>query len=98
MAALFLIPLVAIWLISGVYCGEVAEQKGYSRSAWVFGGFLFGFIALIAVAGLPDRKLRRYIRQIGEKQKAIEPKIDDKNASIKKQKGEVIINGVKQED
>ena len=35
-------------------------------------GFLFGFFALIAVAGLPDRKLRKYMRQIGEKQKAIE--------------------------
>ena len=35
MAALFLIFLVALWLTSGAYCGEVAAQKGYSRSAWV---------------------------------------------------------------
>ena len=73
MAALLLIPLIALWLISGAFCGEVAEQKGYSRATWVFAGFLFGFIALIAVAGLPDRKLRKYLRQIGEKQNAIEP-------------------------
>ena len=33
---------------------------------------MFGFIALIAAAGLPDRKLRKYIRLIGEKQNAIE--------------------------
>ena len=96
MAALFV--LAVLWLISGAYCGEVAEQKGYSRAAWVFGGFLFGFIALIAVAGLPDRKLRKYIRQIGEKQKAIQPKIDDENIEMKRQKGEVIINGVKQDN
>ena len=77
MAALFV--LAVFLFISGAYCGEVAEQKGYSRSAWAFGGFLFGFIALIAVAGLPDRKLRRYIRQIGEKQNAIDPsnELDD---------------------
>ena len=33
-----------------------------------------GFIALIAVAGLPDKRLRNYLREIGEKQNAIEPK------------------------
>ena len=30
-----------------------------------------GFLALISVSGLPDRKLCKYIRQIGEKQNAI---------------------------
>ena len=70
MEALFVLAVV-IWLISGVFCGEVAEQKGYSRANWVFAGFLFGFIALIAVAGLPDRKLRKYLLQIGVKQDAI---------------------------
>ena len=54
------------------FCAQVADEKGYSGTAWAFAGFLFGFFALIAVAGLPDRKLRKYIRQIGEKQKAIE--------------------------
>ena len=32
---------------------------------------LLGPLGLIAAAGLSDRKLRRYIRQIGEKQEAI---------------------------
>ena len=35
--------------------------------------FFFRVIALIAVAGLPDKKLRKYIRQIGENQNAIDP-------------------------
>ena len=60
-----------VWLASGFYCGAVADSKGHNGAAWAFGGFFFGFIALIAVAGLPDRKLRKYIRLIGEKQKAI---------------------------
>ena len=64
--------LIIVWLSAGFYCGEVAYQKGYSGAAWAIGGFLFGFIALIAAAGLPDRKLRKYIRLIGEKQNAIE--------------------------
>ncbi len=64
--------LVIVWLSAGFYCGQVAHQKGYSGTAWAIGGFFFGFIALIAAAGLPDRKLRKYIRLIGEKQNAIE--------------------------
>ena len=65
------IVLVIVWLSAGFYSGQVAHQKGYSGAAWAIGGFLFGFIALIAAAGLPDRKLRKYIRLIGEKQNAI---------------------------
>ena len=59
------------WIASVIFCSSVASEKGYSGTAWGFAGFLFGFFALIAVAGLPDKKLRKYIRQIGEKQKAI---------------------------
>ena len=64
--------LIILWLSAGFYCGEVAHQKGYNGAAWAFGGFFFGFFALVAAAGLPDRKLRKYIRLIGEKQNAIE--------------------------
>jgi len=64
--------LVIGWIASAFFCAQVADEKGYSSVNWCIFGFLFGFFALIAVAGLPDRKLRKYIRQIGEKQKAIE--------------------------
>ena len=81
----FIISLV-VFFITGLYCLNVAEEKGYNGFLWFVGGFLFSFAALIAVAGLPDRKLRKYIRQIGEKQNAIDPEgssnfkkvIDDK--------------------
>ena len=59
-----------VWIASALFCASVADAKGYSYGSWFIGGFLFGFIALIAAAGLPDRKLRKYIRQIGEKQNA----------------------------
>ena len=59
------------WVASAFFCAQVADEKGYSGTAWGFAGFLFGFFALIAVAGLPDKKLRKYLRQIGVKQKAI---------------------------
>ena len=64
--------LLVGWIASAFFCASVASEKGYSGTSWGIAGFLFGFFALIAVAGLPDRNLRKYIRQIGEKQKAIE--------------------------
>ena len=69
---ILIVVFLFFWFPAGIYSGEVAHQKGYSGAAWGFGGLLFGFIALIAAAGLPDRKLRKYIRLIGEKQNAIE--------------------------
>ena len=69
---LFIFSLI-VFFIAGIFCFNVAEEKGYNGFLWFIGGFLFSFIALIAVAGLPDRKLRKYIRQIGEKQNAIDP-------------------------
>ena len=69
---MFFFVLIIGWIASAFFCASVANEKGYSGTAWGFAGFLFGFFALIAVAGLPDKKLRKYIRQIGEKQKAIE--------------------------
>ena len=60
------------WIASAFFCGEVAKEKGYGWTSWFIGGLFFGIFALIASAGLPDRKLRRYIRLIGEKQNAIE--------------------------
>ena len=71
MAIFIFIFLLFIWLPSAFYSAQVAHQKGYNGTDWGIGGFFFGTIALIAVAGLPDRRLRKYIRQIGEKQNAI---------------------------
>ena len=74
------------WIVIALFCALVANEKGYSNIAWFFGGILFSFIALIAVAGLPDKRLRKYLRQIGEKQKAIEPEIasDDVQKQVNK--------------
>ena len=68
---MFLIVVIFGGLIIGLFCSNVAGEKGYNEFGWFIAGFLFSFAALIAVAGLPDRKLRRYIRLIGEKQNAI---------------------------
>ena len=64
---MFLVIVIG-WVASAILCAILANEKGYVPVAWFFGGLFFGFFALIAAAGLPDKKLRKYIRQIeGEK-------------------------------
>ena len=70
------------WIASAFFCAQVADEKGYSGTAWGIAGFLFGFFALIAVAGLPDKKLRKYLRQIGVKEKAINEESKPKEEKI----------------
>jgi len=77
---MFFIVLIVVCLIAGYFCSMVANEKGYRESSWFVLGFLFSLPALIAVAGLPDRKLRKYIRLIGEKQNAI--KIEKKRTVL----------------
>ena len=83
-----------VFFVAGLFVSNVAQEKGYNTFAWFVGGFFFSVIALIAVAGLPDKKLRKYIRQIGENQNAINPEgsnnlkkvIDDKSLTIEEGK------------
>ena len=62
--------VVIIFIASGFYCSVVAGEKGYNRANWFLGGLFFGFLALFAAVGLPNKKLERYIRRIGLKQEA----------------------------
>jgi hypothetical protein len=52
---------IFLWVFISIVCGSfssgVARQKGYSRRPWFLGGLLFGPFALIAAAGLPDKRL-----------------------------------------
>ena len=51
--------------------GNVAEAKGLDGSSWAMVAFFFGPIGLIGVAGMPDRRLRSYMRAIAVKLEAI---------------------------
>ena len=51
--------------------GNVAEAKGLDGSSWAIVAFFFGPIGLIGVAGMPDRRLRSYMRAIAVKLEAI---------------------------
>jgi hypothetical protein len=49
--------IVLVVLIYGVslagFCAWLAEEKGRDGMRWFWLGFLFGFIALLAIAGAP---------------------------------------------
>jgi hypothetical protein len=65
MGALFLILL---WIVSGVLASSIASTKGWSGFSWFVAGFLFGPLGLIAAAGMPDRRLRVYLRHLATEQ------------------------------
>jgi len=52
-AMIWLSLLVSI--ASGALAGYVAKEKGYVYGSWFVSGLFFSILALIAVAGLPDR-------------------------------------------
>ena len=66
--------LIAIWIASAMVTSNVAEAKGLDGPSWGLVGFFFGPIGLIGVAGMPDRRLRQYMRSIAIKLEAIEEK------------------------
>ena len=72
---MFLVIVIG-WVASAIFCAILANEKGYLPVAWFFGGLFFGFFALIAAAGLPDLKLRKYIRQIEGEKNTKEPQSD----------------------
>ncbi len=62
--AVFAALAFLMWIPCGVYAGVIAASKNHYWLPWSLGGILFGPIVLIATAGLPDRKLHRYVRLI----------------------------------
>lgn len=58
-------------LVCGGLTQQVANSKGWD-DGWFFGGLFFGPLALLAAVGLPDKKLRNYVRALAEKLEALE--------------------------
>ena len=59
--------ILLIWIPTAFFTANVAGQKEYNAILWFIGGFIFGPLALIAVAGMPDRRARKFLRRIAEK-------------------------------
>lgn len=65
------LPLLILGLVCGTYSSLVAGAKGYEAPIWFFSGLLFGPLALLAAVGLPDLKLRKYLRLLAEQHGAL---------------------------
>ena len=63
--------LIGIWIASAMVASNVAAAKGLDGSSWALVAFFFGPIGLIGVAGIPDRRLRSYMRAVAIKLEAI---------------------------
>lgn len=62
MLAIFLWVIFTIPLV--LFTGTIANEKGYSWSYWMAGALFTGPVAFFAAVGLPDKKLRKAVREI----------------------------------
>ena len=63
--------LILLAVVCASFSSNVAHSKGHVAAPWFLCGLLFGPLALIAAVGLPDLKLRRYLRLLAEHQGAV---------------------------
>jgi hypothetical protein len=69
MEAFWVLLLVSAFICASL-CERVADSKGLKSGSWGAAGFLLGPLALIAVAGMPDKRLRRILLTIANHQGA----------------------------
>jgi MFS family permease len=66
---IILIGIVIVYVIATPCLGGwLAETKGYSSTLWAWLCFFFGVLALIALAGAPDRSKIQKDEKIGKTQ------------------------------
>ena len=72
---MFTFLIFVIWLIAwgscGGFCAWLASEKNRDGTSWFFLGFIFGWIALIALAGSP------ILSEEGKTELAAKKKADD---------------------
>ena len=61
-----------LWIVCAFLSAYLAKDKGHNALHWLLIGLIGGFISIIAAAGLSDRKLRKDIIQIYEREKIID--------------------------
>ena len=62
------LAVLLVWAACCGYTAALAGAKDMNVPLWALGGFLFGPIALIAAAGMPDRRQRMFTRFMAEAQ------------------------------
>lgn len=59
-------------VVSAETTRAIAKAKGLNSGGWWVAGFSLGPIGLIGAAGMPDRKLRYYMKALAIKLEAID--------------------------
>jgi len=68
MEGLAYVAIITAAIACACFSDALAGAKGCERGAWAIAGFLFGPLALLAIAGMPDRRTQKMIRLIAESQ------------------------------
>ena len=66
----WLLPIIVVvtHVVSAFFAKTIAAQKARSSMKWFWAGLFFGWLGLIAAAGLPDRHQIVYLRYLAESQ------------------------------
>jgi hypothetical protein len=75
-AELLWVGLLIFWCSCGGFCYWLASEKNRDGTSWFFLGFIFGWIALIALAGSPILSEERKA-ELAEKKKAEDDEDDE---------------------
>ena len=54
--SLLLVGYLILGVIFGIFCYYLADKKGHGGGAWFVLGFLFSFLALLVLIGLPSER------------------------------------------
>merc|ERR1711939_1227910 len=57
---------LVLWIAQLLFTTSIAQAKGLNWLFWGLGALLFPLLAFLAVLGMPDRKQRLLMRQLGE--------------------------------
>jgi hypothetical protein len=63
---LWLLVLLAVGVVVGLFTAKIAGEKGYSKPYWFLAGFFLSPLAFLAAIGLPD-KLARLMPSRGDR-------------------------------
>jgi hypothetical protein len=63
----FLFYLLFVNFVIACLSVSIAGAKGCDQNTWFFVGLFAGLLGLIAIAGMPDLKERKYLRLLAEK-------------------------------
>lgn len=63
-ATAIIVVAIILWIGAATMCAVVARVKGESEGTWFVVGLIFSWMALIAIAGMPDNKTDRRLQSI----------------------------------